>query len=180
VLNRDKPDVPAAVLQPHGGLGRRERARAGLRPFDEHDGVLEVRLEVPPLRRRHVAEAEQVEVGDVDAAVVAVADREGGARHGARHAERTAGAADERRLPGAELAGDGDDVAGCQLGRKLRGELLRLGGRATLGQKRPSWTAGSAVTGVRKTGSGGGSISRPSSSGSRAKSDLSTSSMRGV
>ena len=49
------------------------------------------------------------------AAVVAVADREGRARHRLRHAERAAGAADERRLPGAELAGDGHDVAGPQL-----------------------------------------------------------------
>jgi hypothetical protein len=29
-----------------------------------------------------------------------------------RHAERAAGSADEGRLPGAELAGDRDDVAG--------------------------------------------------------------------
>ena len=46
--------------------------------------------------------------------LVAVADREGRARDRALDAERAAGAADERRLAGAELARDRDDVAGAE------------------------------------------------------------------
>jgi hypothetical protein len=87
-------------------------------------------------------------VRDVDSAVVAVADGEGRARHVLRHTERAARAANECRLPGAELAGDGDDVADLELGCEARRQLLRLCGRVRLGQNRPSWTAGSATTGA--------------------------------
>jgi hypothetical protein len=181
MLNRDKPGTAAAVLEAHGDPCRRQHPGARLRPLDEHDRVVEVGLEVAPFRGGDVAKAEEVEVRDLDASVVAVADREGRARDGLRHAERAAGAAHERRLPRAELARDRDDIARLQAGDELRRELFRFLGGVSLGQKRPSWTAGSAVTGVRKTaGSGVGATSRPSSSGMRAKSDFSTSSMRGV
>src|SRR5918994_7898778 len=93
-------------LRPHG----RQPARGRLRPFDEHDRVLEVRLEVRPLGGGDRGEAVQVEVRDVWIALVAMADRVGGARDGSGHAERTAGAPDEGRLSGAELARDGHDV----------------------------------------------------------------------
>src|SRR5947209_7810326 len=106
VLNRDKPDVSAAVLQPDGGTCRWQRPRAGLRPFDEHDRILEVGLEVAPLRRRDVAEAEEIEMRDVHTAVVAVTDGERRARHRPADTECTTRTADERRLPRAELAGD--------------------------------------------------------------------------
>jgi hypothetical protein len=43
-----------------------------------------------------------------------MADRVRRARHGLGDAERAACAADERRLAGAELAGDRDDVADLQ------------------------------------------------------------------
>src|SRR5439155_6718899 len=76
VLNRDKPDVAAAVLESHGRPRGRENAGTGLGPLDEDDRVLEIRLQVPPLRRRDVAEAEEIEVRDVDAPPVPVADRE--------------------------------------------------------------------------------------------------------
>jgi len=168
------------MTQPHRETRRWQNALTGLRPLDERDRVVEVRLEVPPLRSRDVAEAEEVEVRDVDASVIAVTDREGRARDRPGHAERATGAAHERRLAGAQLARDGDDVARLQVGDELGGQLLGLFGRSALGQKRPSWTAGWAVAGVRKTGSGGGATSRPSSSGMRAKSAFRTSSMRGV
>jgi hypothetical protein len=119
-------------------------------------------------------------MGNIDAPVVAVADRERRARHGLRHAERAARTAHERRLPGAELPGDRDNVADVQVNSELRCELFRLFRGMRLGQKRPSWTAGCAVGALSQTGSGGGATSRPISSGMRAKSDLSTSSMRGV
>jgi hypothetical protein len=45
-------------LDPRG----RKNTGARLRPFDEDNGVVEVRLEVPPLRRRDAAEAKEVEV----------------------------------------------------------------------------------------------------------------------
>ena len=64
---------------------------------------------------------------DLDAvAVVAVADRVRRARDALAHAERAARAADERRLAGAELARDRDDVAGREPPRELGRERLRL------------------------------------------------------
>ena len=180
MLNRDKPRATFAVLESDAHARRRQDAGAGLGPLDEHDRVVEVRLEVPPLRRRDVAKAEEVEVRDVDAAVIAVTDREGRARDRLRHTERAARAPHESRLAGTELARDGDDVTGPQVGNEARRELLGLCRRVSLAQNRPSWTAGCAVAGVSKTGSGGGPTSRPMSSGMRAKSDFSTSSMRGV
>ena len=60
----------------------------------------------PPLRRRDPVEPVEVEVRDLALrAVVAVADRVRRARHVLADAERLAGAADERRLARAELAG---------------------------------------------------------------------------
>src|SRR5207245_3058660 len=85
---------------------RRQDSRARLRPFDEHDRVVEIRLQVAPLRRGDVAEAEEIEMGHVDATPIAVADREGRARDGPLHAECAARPAYEGRLAGAELAGD--------------------------------------------------------------------------
>ena len=138
MLNRDKPDLAAAVLEPHGRPRRRENAGPGLRPLDEDDRVLEVRLEVSPFRWRDVAEAEEIEVRDLDSSLVAVADRKRRARDQPRHAERTAGAADEGRLPRAELAGDRDDVAGSQTLREPGRELFSFCRRAGLGQNKPS------------------------------------------
>src|SRR5581483_10577803 len=85
-----------------------------LRPFDEDDGVLEVRLQVAPLLGIEPRAAVEVEVRDRHRRLVAVADRERRARDGARDAERPRGAADERRLARAELTRDGDDVAGAK------------------------------------------------------------------
>jgi hypothetical protein len=180
VVNRDKPRPAVAVLEVDGDAGGRQHAGARLGPLHEHDRIVEVGLEISPLRSRDVAEAKEVEMRDVDTRVIAVADGEGRARDRLRDAECTGCAANERRLPGSELAGDSDDIPRFERRREPRRELFCLFGRTRLGQKRPSWTAGSAVTGVRKTGSGGGVTSRPSSSGMRAKSDVSTSSMRGV
>ncbi len=180
MLNPDKPYVAFVVLESHGDSRQRQDAHPGFGPLDEHDGVVEVRLEIPPLGWRDVAKAEEIEVRDVHASVVAVPDRVRRTRHRPRDSERTAGAAHEGGLAGAELAGDGDDVARPEVGCQLCGELFGLGRRARLGQKRPSWTAGSAERVPTYTGSVGGATSRPSNSGNRAKSDFSTSSIRGV
>src|SRR5437879_4556508 len=95
--------------------GRRQHALAGLRPLDERDRVVEVRLQVAPLRRRDARVAVEIEVGDDDAVTrVAMADRVARARDALADAERAAGAADEGRLARAELARDRDDVAGCE------------------------------------------------------------------
>jgi hypothetical protein len=58
--NRDKPGAARAMLEAHGGARRWQRASSRFRPFDEDDRVVEVGLEVSPLRRRDIAEAEQV------------------------------------------------------------------------------------------------------------------------
>ncbi len=112
---------------------RRQNVLPRLGPLDEGDRVLEVRLEVSPLGRRHPFEAVEIEVRNLDAvAVVAVADRVRRARHTLTHAKGNARSADERRLAGAELASDGDDVAGLQAPRKLSGERLGRVGRIAL------------------------------------------------
>jgi hypothetical protein len=133
----DDSRIASRVFDRHGRAQRRECVHTRLRPFDEHERVVEVRLQVAPLRRRQPAEAVEVEVRDREAvAVVAVADRERRAGDGNVDADGAAGAADERRLSGSQLAGDGDDVAGCELARELRGDGLGLRRtlRATLGR----------------------------------------------
>src|SRR6266536_1067060 len=118
--------VRQTYLDPDGrkGAGRR------LRPLDEADRVLEVRFEVAPLGRGEALETEKVEMRDVGVALVAVADREGRAGDGARHAERAAATPDEGRLAAPQLAGDGDEVAGAELAREPACDLLRLLGRS--------------------------------------------------
>src|SRR3954467_3266072 len=60
----DDPVSLVVMLQPdaHPRLGQRPLPR--LRPLDEGDRALEVRLEIAPLRRREALEAVEVEVGD--------------------------------------------------------------------------------------------------------------------
>ena len=65
-----------------------------------------------------------------DAGLVEVADHERRARHRLGDAERPRGAAHERRLAGAELAGDEHDVAR----RERRGER-RAGALGLLGRR---------------------------------------------
>src|SRR5205085_9605626 len=106
-----------SVGEPRPHPHRRKVVARRLRPLHEDDGAVEVRLEITPLGRRDALEAEEVEVRDGDPALVAMADRVRRARDRPADAEAPAGAADEGRLAGAELARDGDDVARAQLGR---------------------------------------------------------------
>src|SRR5207248_4077091 len=109
-VDRDHPSRLPSMPQADAVARLRQPPLPRLRPFDERDRVVEVRLEVAPLGRRHAGEAIEVEMGDLAlGAVVAVADRVRRAGDALAHAERDAGAANERRLPRAELAGDGDD-----------------------------------------------------------------------
>src|SRR4051794_31228050 len=85
---------------------RRKPPAPVLGPFDERDRPVEVRLEICPLLGIDRGDAVEVEVRDGYGGVVAVADREGRAGDGLAHPERPRGAADERRLAGAQLAGD--------------------------------------------------------------------------
>jgi len=62
------------MLEPHLESRRRQDACSRLRPLDEDDCVIEVRLEVAPLRRGNAAEAKEVEMRYVDAALVPVTD----------------------------------------------------------------------------------------------------------
>ena len=110
-LDRDAAVGSVDVGQGHGRADRRQPAARVLGPLDERNRAIEVGLEVAPLLGAEPGEPVEVEVRDRNAPVVAVPDRERRARHRRRDAERAAGAADERRLPRAELAGDRDDVA---------------------------------------------------------------------
>src|SRR5262249_40967200 len=144
-----------------------------LRPLDEGDRVGgEVVLEQRRVLAVEATEPVQVEVRDPGvAATVALADREG--RRGDRllHAERPTGAADERRLAGAELARDDDHRAGRQIGGDPRSErfrVLRGGGDETAHPNMSSWSSratGSAFSSSSSTGSsrcwGGSWESRP-------------------
>src|SRR5688572_21616925 len=49
IVDGDEPPVPPGMREAHLGPGRWEAAYARLRPFDEHDRALEIRLEVSPL-----------------------------------------------------------------------------------------------------------------------------------
>ena len=149
VPNRDKP-LPffVAVLEPHLDARLRQDALSSLWPLDEDDRVLEVRLEVPPLRRRNTAKAKEVEMGHVDAPLVPVTDGVRGAGDRSFDAESPAGTADERRLARSELARDRHDVARPEICGKPRGDLFRLFRRTGFDQKSPSCTAGSAPIGA--------------------------------
>src|SRR4029079_11551526 len=124
-FERDKSMRRVHVGQTYLDAHRRQRTGRGLGPFDEADRVLEVRLEVAPLGGGEALKAEEIEVRDVRIAGVAVTDREGRARHAGGHAERAAGAADERGLAAAELARDRDDVSGNEVARELSRERFR-------------------------------------------------------
>jgi hypothetical protein len=67
-----------------------------------------------------------------------VADGVRRARDRTFDAKRASGAADERRLAGAELARDRHDVARAQVGGEPGSELLGFFGRVCLDQKSPS------------------------------------------
>src|SRR6187402_903391 len=130
-LQHDQSTRLPHVLQTDAGLLRRQESRSGLRPLDEDGGVV-VLLQVSPLRVRHALEAIEVEMGDVNPPFVPVADRVGRAGHRALDAERPRSAAHERRLAGAELTLDQNDVTGSQPGGEARGDALGLLGRVRL------------------------------------------------
>src|SRR5919201_6996941 len=64
-LQLDRPSFAVHVRQTYRDPWLRESARRRLRPFDEADRVQEVRLQVPPLRRRKTLETEEVVVRDI-------------------------------------------------------------------------------------------------------------------
>jgi hypothetical protein len=126
------------MLESNSDASRRQNPLPRLGPLDEYDRVVEVRLEIAPLRRRHVSEAKEVEVRHVDSTLVPLTDGVRRARDWTFDAERARGAADERRLAGAELARDRHDVARAQVGGEPGSKLLGFFGRVCLDQKRPS------------------------------------------
>src|SRR5262249_46737435 len=109
------------MTEPYRDPWRRQPPTCPLWPLDEDDRVVEVRLERAPVSVRQLVEAVQVEMRD---AVVAVADRVRRARDRPLDPECARRPAHERRLPGAELAADVDDVAGRELGGEARRDRL--------------------------------------------------------
>src|SRR5579885_845607 len=127
----DAPVRRVDVAEGNARPGSREPAAGVLGPFDERDRAVEVRLEVAPLGGVDPRQPVEIEVRDGRRGLVAVADRERGARNRPGDPEGAGGAPDEGRLAGAELAGDGDHVARPEPHRQARGErlgLLRRGG----------------------------------------------------
>ena len=74
------------VPQTDLGACGRKKPGASLRPLDESDGVVEVALEVPPLRIGHALEAVKVEMGNVNLTAIEMADGVGRTRDRCRHA----------------------------------------------------------------------------------------------
>src|SRR5262245_57084326 len=74
VVDGDPSPLLPCVREPNLGPCWWKSARSGLGPLDEHDRVVEVELEIPPLLVRHLLEAEEVEVGHRYPTGVGVAD----------------------------------------------------------------------------------------------------------
>src|SRR5262245_6596556 len=91
-----------------------EARRHDVAPLDQHDGVvvLEELAEGEVGHLRGALQAVDVGVVDAEAALVCVDEGEGGAGDGVEHAETGREALRERRLAGAHLAGEEDEVAG--------------------------------------------------------------------
>ena len=84
----------------------------------------------------------------VDAALVPMADRVGGAGHPSLDTQLTTRTTHEGRLTRAELTGHGHDITGLQICSELCSNLLGLFGRTRFDQNSPSCTAGSATAGA--------------------------------
>src|SRR5262245_47875773 len=116
--NLDLPPVAAEVgeTDPQQMTPRQLRLRHR-RPLDEGNGL---GVEVVVQQRRILAleptEPVEVEVGDRQPPAVALTDREGGRGDRPLDSKRPAGAADQGRLPGPEIAAEEDDVAGAEPG----------------------------------------------------------------
>src|SRR5688572_30178528 len=118
--------------QPHTHPRGRQYAVPGLGPLDEDHGVLEVGLEVAPLRVRDAVEAVEIQVRDVRRARVTVPEGVRRAGHRPRDAELAGRTAHEGGLPGAELSRDRDNVAGLELPGDRSADALGLLGRGRL------------------------------------------------
>ena len=125
-VDLDQAPVLAGMSQQDVKAWRRERLAGSLRPLDEADRPVEVRLEIAPLGRRDALESIEVEMRDIYASTVPMTNREGGAGNGPGHAQSAACPSHERRLAGAELPRDGDHVAGLELRGQLGGDPLGL------------------------------------------------------
>ena len=100
-VHRDKSQILAAVLQAdpaRAPAARRPPPLRAIRRTRPRPRSTARGRPTPPSDTRR--ETEEIEMGDVDSAAIAMADREGRARDPVLHAERAARAADKRRLAG--------------------------------------------------------------------------------
>ena len=86
------------MLEHEGDPRHGQRGEACIGPLDERDRVVEVRLEVTPLRSADPDEAVEIEMGDGRRPPIEVTDREGRARDGLLDPEGPTGAPDERLI----------------------------------------------------------------------------------
>ena len=107
-----------------------KRRSEPLRPFEDEGAVLKRFVERKLLQLARRLDPVEVDMPDGDGKVVrGDDDRKGGARDFARMAEAGEDSAGERRLAGAEIAEQGDDVARSDKCAKAAAESFRfLGG----------------------------------------------------
>src|SRR4029079_13343236 len=99
----DQAPVLAGMSQQDMKSRRGQRVAGSLRPLDEADRSVEIRLEIAPLGRRDALESIEVEMRDIYASTVPMTNREGGAGNGPGHAQSAACPSHERRVLGAQL-----------------------------------------------------------------------------
>ena len=187
VFIRD-PDAAVRLVDVLEGNDRarpREPGAAVLGPLDEGDRAVEVRLEVAPLLRVEAGEPVEVEMGDRNRRLVAVADREGRARDRLDDPERPAAPRTKVVLPAPSspetaTTSPARSVAARRAAERLG--LRRRGGDDVHGETARTGRAGPAVRRAAPAAPARARprAARPSSSGIRAKSSSSTCSIRGV
>src|SRR5581483_2991605 len=90
---------------------RRQRAAGHLAPFDQRDALLELLLDAELVELLDPLEPVDVDVAEADAPLVLPDERERRAHHRAVDVEPAPDALGQRRLAGAEFAGEHHDVA---------------------------------------------------------------------
>ena len=103
------------------GLLRRQDLGGHIRPFDQADAILQHLIDAEFVQFRNIRKPVEIEMGDWNAGGIGLDDREGGAWNFqirfVRHCPDEG--AGKRRFAGAEIADQGQTIAGFQSQRKV-------------------------------------------------------------